>query len=227
MDVKNGKLERYQLVKINKMIGDVKFKNDNISCGLNAVNSNIYSVRRMSDYYYACDFVKDICKKNNYEFKDIEVVVGPIENLMGKGTNGGFMGERAFRDNKVKLPLKLDKDVSVNPPVIIINSITFPSYASQTEVLIHEYMHYLFEINCFNYENLYNKEKGKGNKYWFLYFTDPSERLAHIHQIRFELLTGKSYDEIIRNKVGGEINTSNYPIAIKFSELVMAAIKEL
>ena len=230
IDIKSGKADRDQLVKINDMIKEevgkvVKFTNDTSSLG--AIDTNVYTTRKISDYYYACDFIKKICKKGNYVFKDIDVVIGPIGNIMGQGTGGGFMGERAFRDGKVKLPLKLDKNTYVSPPVILINSVSYPSYADQTEILIHEYTHYLFEIHCFNYKNLYNKQKDKNYKYWFLYFSDPNERKAHINQIKFEFLIGKSYDEIIRNKVGGEINNYNYPIAVNFSKLVMEAKTEV
>ena len=50
---------------------------------------------------------------------------------------------------------------------------------------------------------------------------------AHKSEIKYELLLGKSVDEIVRNKVGGAITTENYPVALKFKELINEAIEEI
>jgi hypothetical protein len=131
----------------------------------------------------------------------------------------------------MKSPHEISKGVFITPPSILINSVTMPSYADQTETLIHEYRHYIYSLKNPNYEVSYIRSKNKSQeseyRYWNDYFSDLSEIVAHKDQIKFELQLGKSYDEIIRNKVGGMITEENYPIAIRFSELVQASLNEL
>ena len=72
------------------------------------------------------------------------------------------------------------------------------------------------------------KLKDKDNlKYWDLYLGDPDEYLAHKEEIKFEIRAGLSPDEIIRNKVGGAIRADNYPVALRFKEIVMDSLKEV
>ncbi len=205
----------------------LKFRNGAIANGLNAVDPNFFVIKKVSDYYYSSDIIKNLCQKYDMLFDDLKVVIGPIERILGKGVHGGFMSKKSFEKNKIKLPFKLTKDIFVTPPIILLDSFTYPSYADQAEILIHEYSHYIYEIKNPKYQNKYSKERDQGYKYWHLYFSDPSEKLAHRNQIKFEFMLGKSYDEIIRNKVGGEITTYNYPIALNFSELVKEAMVEL
>jgi len=205
----------------------LKFRNGAIANGLNAVDPNIFTIRKVSDYYYSFNIIRNLCKKHEMLFSDLKVVIGPIEQILGRGVHGGYMSKRSFETSKIKLPFKLTKGIFITPPVILLDSFTYPSYADQTEILIHEYCHFIYEFKNPQYKNAYCKERDHGYKYWHLYFSDPSEKLAHKNQIKFEFMLGKSYDEIIRNKVGGEITTYNYPIALNFSELVKEAMVEL
>jgi hypothetical protein len=196
----------------------------------------------MSEYYYAADYIKKMCKSRGLEFKDIDVVVGPIERVFGRGTQGGYMGEKEFKKSGLKIPHELENGLFVSPPVIAVNSVTMPSYAKQTSTLIHEYSHNLYNIINPDHEHLYNKDKNlKARdklKWWELYFDDADERLAHKEEIKLELSSGRSIDEIIRDKLGETLGTLgkaislenykiNYPIAIKFRELVEEAAEEL
>jgi hypothetical protein len=205
----------------------LKFRNGESASGHNAIDPNVFVIRKVSDYYYATDIIKNLCQKYEIPFNDLQVIIGPIERYLGSGVHGGFMSKRAFKESKFKAPIKLTKNIYLTPPVILLDSCTYPSYADQAEVLIHEYSHFVYESKNPRYQNEYNKEKGQGHKHWYLYFSDLSEKLAHKNQIKFEFMLGKSYDEIIRNKVGGEITTYNYPIALNFSELVKEAMIEL
>jgi hypothetical protein len=230
---------KIQLYKIQALVGhDIKSQGKEEKEGIEfrtgpeargewAVNPEIYNVRKISEYYYATDFIKKMCEKNNIPFQDFDVIIGPIEKKFGRGTQGGFMDKNMFIKSKMAIPYEIEKGIWVSPPVMFINSVTMPSYAEQTETLIHEYRHYLFGLQEPTYEPTYNKIKDKGNEFWYEYFTDPSERAAHKEEIMYELMLGKSYDEIIRNKVGGQVLVSNYPIARKFSELVQEAMDEI
>jgi hypothetical protein len=112
-----------------------------------------------------------------------------------------------------------------------------PSYAKQTETLIHEYSHNLYNIMNPSHEHLYNKKQNKklqdSNvvKYWELYLGDEDEKLAHKEEIKYQILSGLSVDEIIRDKIGGKIDSSsvktNYPIALIFKKIVEEAIAEM
>jgi len=211
----------------------VEFRTDNRARGVSMSNTEVCNLRRISDYYYACDRIKTICKKRGIPFVDLPVVVGPIERIMGQGTQGGFMSRQAFEKQKLKMPFEIEKGLFVNPPLIAINADSMPGYDEQTTTLIHEYCHNLFDITNPDYEHQYNKKENSSlkdknpNKWWDMYLSDLDERQAHKEQIKHELISGESPDEIIRDKVGGAITTSNYPIALKMKELVDEAMKEI
>jgi len=255
---KEYQIERNQLAKVSALTHydlkknspekdkeeakQIKFRDDNRSRGISLANPNICHIRKLSEYYYATDHIKKFCKKNGVEFKDVEVVIGPIERIFGRGVQGGFMGPKQWAQNKLKIPHELEKGLFVSPPLISINSVNMPSYAAQTTTLIHEYCHNLYSITNPSHEHLYNKDPGLRKrdelKWWELYFDDPDERRAHIEEIKHELIAGRSMDEIIRDKIGegrGQVGGAitldtykiNYPIALKFRELVMEAAKEL
>jgi len=233
------KQDKRQLSKIKSIVQsgletdkvkDLDYRTGPLAAGRSYEDPKIYNVRRVSDYLYAADFIKKMCKTHNVPFHDFDVVVGPIADVLGAGTMGGFMDEKSFDKSKIKPPFQLSKGVWISPPVMLINSVEIPSYAEQTETLIHEYRHYIYHIQYPDYEQKYGRpKKGKDTdyEYWWKYLTDPNELAAHKEEIKFELGLGKSYDEIIRNKVGGQITKQNYPIAIKFSELVQEVVKEL
>lgn len=211
------------------------FRTDEKARGVSLSDGETSHLRRISDYYYAYDFIQKMCKERGLKFIDVPVLIGPLDRIFGNGVQGGFMGKKQFIDGKIKIPHEIVKGIFVEPPIIAVNSTTMPSYAEQTETLIHEYSHNLFSITNPEHEHEYNKDpqlKDKDNaRYWDLYLSDPDERLAHKEEIKFELRSGKSVDEIIRNKVGGSVDidnhSRNYPIALKFRELVQEAVREL
>jgi hypothetical protein len=204
------------------------FRTGKLASGASAVDPNIYNVRKISDYLYASDFIKKMCKKYGVNFVDFEVVVGPIERAFGAGVQGGYMDKELFTKNKWPIPKELTDGVFISPPIIFVNSVTSPSYANQTDTLIHEYRHYIYGIQNPNYQITYKSPKNSEDyEAWYQYLQDRNEQAAHKDQIKFELGLGKSYDEIIRDKVGGKITTENYPVALKFAELVQDAVKEL
>jgi hypothetical protein len=168
-----------------------------------------------------------MCKDNGVPFVDFNVLVGPIESLFGVGVQGGFMDETLFKRNDIEIPCQITKDIRIYPPVIFVNAVQYSSYPEQTEVLIHEYRHFIYNIVNPNYKIGYSIPRGADYKAWSRYLADPNERAAHKSEIRFELQLGKSVDEIIRKKVGGVITSDNYPIALKFSELVDEVAEEL
>lgn len=231
--------DKVQLAKIKgivqsgiepEKIKDLDYRGGDLASGASSINPMIYNVRRVSDYLYASDYIKKMCQENNVPFKDFDVVIGPIERTFGAGIQGGFMDAGSFTKSKMKIPSEVVKGVWISPPVMLINSVTMNSYAEQTETLIHEYRHYIYGIQHPDYKMGYGRPKkkhGEDYEHWYNYFTDPNEREAHKNEIKFELGLGKSYDEIIRNKVGGMITVENYPIALKFQEMVQEAVKEL
>ena len=209
---------------------DLDFRSGQMASGENFVNPNIYTIRRVSDYLYAAEFIKDLCDKNGIKFKDFDVVCGPIERVFGRGVQGGFMDNKMFQLNKMKTPTEIEKGIWISPPVMLINSLTIPTAAEQTETLIHEYTHYIYSELHPDYKMQYDSKQRKGNndyEYWWNYFEDPNEKEAHINEIKLALGLGKSGDEILREKVGGAININNYPIAIKFKELYEEAVKQI
>jgi len=229
--------ERIQVAKIKgiigsgvdeKNVGSLDFRTGNIAMGRNYFDPNVYMQRKVSDYYYACDFIIKMCKEANLPFVDFDVVVGPIGNKFGEGVRGGFMDEKLFAQNKITIPFEIDKGVIISPPIILINSTIEPNYSNHSDTIVHEYQHYLYGLLNPNYKIDYQSNaKNKGYEYWHDYFNNPSEVAAHKNQIRFELSAGKSYDEIIRDKVSGTITLENYPIAMKFAEMVKEVVKEM
>lgn len=199
--------------------------------GLFSGNPEIFELRRVSDYFYAHDFIKKMCEEQNVPFDDFNIVIGPIEQLMGRGSQGGFIDKHLWDKNGMPLPMEISKGLYISPPIIFINSITTPSYADQTDTLIHEYRHYVyskqFPYRVPKYKDLGKAVGDEALRQWYFYFTDPDEREAHIQEIKYQILLGKSVDEIIRDKVGGAITTDNYPIALKFRELVNEATSQI
>lgn len=212
-------------------VDKIEFRSDEKSSGISLSNSKIFNVRKISDYYYACDFIKDMCRFHGLEFKDITVLLGPIEQLMGRGTRGGFIDKELWKKNGFTIPYEIVKGIFVKPPLIAVDTNSMPSYSRQSDTLIHEFSHYLYNIANPLYKSKYNedpklRQKDK-NQYFYLYFTDMNERQAHKYQIKFLLLSGMSIDEIIRDKVGGIIDMSNYGVAMKYKELVDEVVIKL
>ena len=211
----------------------IEYRTDERARGVSMSNNQICNLRNISDYYYACDHIKEVCKKRNVPFMDLPVVVGPLERIFGAGTSGGFMDKESFVKSKLKMPFEIEKGLFVSPPLIAIDAGTMPGYDEQTSTLIHEYCHNIFSITNPEWKHVYNSPEGERKKksdpdwWWYTYLTDPDERQAHSEQIKHELRAGLSPDEIIRDKVGGEITTKNYPIALKFKELVDECIEAL
>ena len=228
--------------KIEKMIREdikadkeLEFRADKRSRSVSLSSNELCHIRSINDYYYAKDHILDMCKKRGMEFDDIQVVVGPIERIFGRGIQGGFMDKKSFEKSKLKIPFQIEKGLYVNPPIMAVNSESMPSYAAQTETLIHEYSHKLFSISDPEHEHLYNKDpKLKDRdprKYWDLYLGDEDEKIAHQEEIRFELKSGKSVDEIVRDKVGGAITKDSYRrtyiTALKYKEMVDEVAEEM
>lgn len=227
--------------KIKKLIErdsgklNLKFRSDKRSKAESLSSNEMCHLRKISEYYYATDYIKAMCESRGQDFEDIDVLIGPIERIFGRGVQGGFMGEKEFEKSKLKTPYQIEKGLYVSPPIIAVNSDSMTSYASQTETLIHEYSHKLFSKTNPEHEHLYNKDprlKDKNSqKYWELYLSDEDEELAHKEEIRFELESGKSVDEIVRDKVGGAITKNNvqrtYMIALRFKEIVDDVVKEI
>jgi len=232
------KLEKRQLAKIKALVGrevpEEKQKTLDYRVGPEArgewaTDPNVYNVRKISDYLYATDYIKEMCDNLNIDFEDLDVIIGPIERIFGAGTQGGFINAEQFKKNKLDIPYKLQEGLYITPPCIVMNSVSQPSYAAQTETLVHEYRHHIYGQQNPNYEKGYgdmsNKKGDEYTKEWDRYLSDPNEREAHLIEIKFALALGKSADEIIRDKVG-PITMDNYPRAIKFEDLVRQAIEE-
>lgn len=183
--------------------------------------------KMISDYYYVSDFCKQICATVGIPFRDIQVVVGPVENVLGAGKMGGFMSKYSFLEQNIPMPCKLAEGLEVMPPVIMVDNQRHPSVADQAATLVHEYRHYI-NSQMIKFKKEYGEMSGSGDiAGWVQYLSDPDERLTHKDEIKFNLVMGLSADEIIRDKVGGQLTTENYPIALKFRQLVEEAIKEL
>jgi len=234
------KVEKRQLAKIKALVGrevpeewkdGLEYREGAEARGQWATDPNIFNVRKVSEYLYATDYIKEMCEQLGEPFVDFDVIIGPIERFMGRGSQGGFIDEAGFKKSKMEIPHKLMEGLYMTPPCILINSVSIPSYADQTETLIHEYRHYIYGKQNPNYEKGYgdmsSKEGDAHLQEWDKYLSDPNERAAHITEIKYALALGKSVDEIIRDKVGGRITMENYPIAIKFEDLVRQAAEEM
>ena len=132
----------------------------------------------------------------------------------------------SFLKGNLSSPHKITEDLIVSPPVIFIDYVSAPSYAKQTETLVHEYRHYIYETQNPFYENRYAKIDKKSVEYWKVYLSDLNEKEAHKVGIQYNLMAGMSVDEIIRDKVGGEVTEQNYQTALIFEKLVREGVKE-
>lgn len=216
---------------VGKYFEEYDFICNEMSRSNSSCNSIFFTVRNLKSYPYVHEFLKKSCKSQGFPFVDIPILVGPIERIFGLGTQGGFISEKQFIDSKTDLPLKINDDISIMPPFIAINSITKPDYSAHNSTLIHEYQHFIFSKFNPGYEHQYNKPENESlkekdpDKYWDLYLNDPDEKQAHSHQVIYEIGMGKSVDEIIRDKVGGEINLKNYKTALLFKRIINEALQ--
>lgn len=184
--------------------------------------------KKISEFPYVYDRLVNLCNGLNINFIDINVITGPIQKIMGQGTSGGFISKKSCleADPPTKLPIKFAEGLEVMPPVILISTEAHPKLAEQTSTLIHEYRHFINSMYE-NFKKTYGDMKDAKLKDWVTYLSDPDEKLAHKDQIKYNLLMGMTADEIIRDKVGGEITLDNYGIARKMSRLVEEAENEL
>ena len=239
IDVKIGHkdfVDERQLKKIRGVIGEklsgdrkaeLDFSGTLRAQGAWATSPAVFNIRKISDYGYATEFIKEMCEDNKVDFKDFKVVSGAIECLFGRGVQGGFMNEASFREGKLPIPFHLVDDIYIEPPVIFLNTLENSSYPEQTEVLIHEYRHYIYGIMNPTYNIGYTMPQGYDKDGWSKYLSDPNEKEAHRAEIRFGLKLGRCFDEIIRSKVGGMVTRDNYLIAVKFSELVNEVMNDI
>jgi len=208
-----------------------QFRSDHNSRSIRIGDGDSFHLRDLKDYYDACELLEPLAKEREVSFENLNVVVGPVEMLFGQGIKGGFMSAESFKKSEIEAPYEIAKGIFVNPPLIAIDTVDMPSPAEQASTLVHEYAHNLFSITNPEHENQYNKDpKLKDtdrDKYWYLYLTDKDERQAHSEQIKFELKSGISIDEMIRDKVGGQVTPENYNIAILFKDIIDSVIEEL
>mgnify|MGYP003640551258 CR=1 FL=1 len=214
----------------------LEFRTDERARGISLSNTQTSHLRKLSDYHFACDYIKKMCEKRNMPFIDVDVLIGPLERIFGAGTLGGFMGKKQFDLSNLKYPYEIEKGIFVSPPFISVDSVSMTGYPAQTRTLIHEYSHNLYSITNPDHEHEYNKDPSLKDRdylaYWESYLSDPDERLAHAEEIRHEIEeSGLSIDEIIRNKSGGAITNDNadtgYPISLKFKQLVEEVVQQM
>ena len=209
----------------------IPFRSDNNSVSVKTGDGNSFHLRSIMDYHDACEQLEPLAHQRGIDFDNFNVVVGPIERLFGQGVKGGFMDEDCFLKSEMGVPYELAKGIFVSPPLIAIDTLEMPSPAEQASTLVHEYAHNIYSITNPDHESEYNKDpKLKDtdpDKYWYLYLTDKDERQAHGEQIKFELRSGVSIDEMIRNKVGGQVTKDTYSIAILFKDLIDDVIEEM
>jgi len=218
--------------KINDLKNEkVKFRSDENSRSIKIGDGNSFHIRGINDYHDACVQLEKLADKRGVSFDELNIVVGPIERLFGEGVRGGFMDASSFEKSKLEAPYEIAKGIFVSPPIITIDSVDMPSHAEQASTLVHEYSHNLYSITNPEYEHQYNKDpKLKDtdkDKYWNLYMTDADERQAHSEQVKFELKSGVSVDEMIRNKVGGQVTADTYNIAILFKDIIDETVVEM
>ena len=231
VDIKNnGALSKKQAFKIIEFITNdegldspIEFSYSDYSRGAWYVNPNVFNMRKISDYFNACSYIKKMSDRYSVSFNDLDVIVGPIESVMGEGSQGGFVSK--VDGGK----LQLDENICIIPPCILINSVTMPSYSEQAETLVHEYRHYIYGLQNPFYEKTYGDMHDKsGDMFlieWDKYMGDENEKEAHKEEILYGLFIGKSIDEMIRDKVGGKITVENYIIALRYKDLVEDVIK--
>ena len=123
-------LNKYQIGKLfpDKKDTPVEYRDDSRAQSVSQSSTEQLHLRKISEYFYACDRIKKICKERNIPFFDLDVVVGPIERLFGRGTQGGFMSKQNWLKSKMKIPYELETGLFVSPPMILINAATMPGY---------------------------------------------------------------------------------------------------
>lgn len=221
-----------EIAKVREIINEkILFRSDENSRSIKIGDGVSFHLRSIYDYHDARSQLERLAHNKGVEFEELNIVIGPVERLFGQGVKGGFMDEDCFKKSKMETPYEIAKGIFVSPPLIAIDSVDMPSPAEQASTLVHEYAHNLFSITNENYEHKYNKDpKLKDtdkDRYWNLYLTDTDERQAHSEQVKFELKSGISVDEMIRDKVGGQVTSDNYNIAILFKDIIDSVIENM
>lgn len=204
-----------------------------------ATTAEIYfEKKRISDFYQAADFIKDICyqldtPERPVPFQDINVYVGPWRRASREGgLAGGYVSEARLREHNIPIPFEIMKGLMLYPPAIIVDTDLYPSVADRAHVLVHEYRHHINQMIGIPSPK-YEIPKGEGElssediQKWLIYLNSPDERLAHITQIKYFIGMGLSKEQIMRSFLPDGITYNNMPIARKYDEYINTAQKEL
>ena len=162
-------------------------------------NAKQFHRRRISDYPQTADLLKRACAKFNAPFQDLEVLIGPWQDMMGMA--GGYIDKGRVLKMGGKIPWEAVPGLPIYPPAIMVDIDTSPTAADQANVLIHEYWHYVYYQILHLPDKLYTPPDGSGSeedqRRWFEYLTTPTERISHIQQMKYMLSLGMTKNEVV------------------------------
>jgi hypothetical protein len=122
-----AKVRYFNEAEVDKIGEKIAFRSDINSRSIKIGDGNSYHLRGIADYYEASEQLRRIARERGVDFEDLNVVVGPIEQLFGRGTRGGFMDADAFEKSEMEVPYELTKGIFVEPPLIAVDSVEMPS----------------------------------------------------------------------------------------------------
>lgn len=190
----------------------------------------LFERKRISDYPQIADRLKELCdllrrQGHSIRFDDIEVIVGPLTAIR-RGMAGGYLSVQSAKAQGLEPPVEIMQGLKVNPPFILLDSLTQPSVGDRHNALIHEYQHHINDkLNIPSPR--YNMEE-QSIENMLIYLKSPDEIQAHIHQSMYLLEMGMTKDQIIKRFLSNQnISTELMPVARRYAFFVDQAEKQL
>jgi hypothetical protein len=183
-----------------------------------------FFIRKISDYPIVLKNIQEMCKRYDFNFVDLDVVVGPLSSLFGAGVGGGYLRETGNQN----FSNFLSYGIHIKPPLIFISTEIYPNFSDHTAVLIHEYKHFMYERMEEDDGTPYNIDDAQKDRDNFVYdyYGSKDEKEAHTEQYRYYLMMGYSPEEILREKVR-DINLQNYYESSKVLDIIKEVQQEL
>lgn len=186
--------------------------------------------KRISTYPQAKSVIEDMCSKYKVEFDDIEVVVGPWQEV-GYPFDAAYFDKERIIDSGMKIPVEPIPGLKIYPPFILLDIVKCPSPSDQTGNIIHEYQHYLnMKLGLVDKKVGYNMRDVQKSTRRFVkeYLFNKDEELAHIAQAKYFLSRGMSPEEIINLFMPQGIGSvDEIVMSARYHQLILKAIEQL
>jgi len=204
----------------------LEISKDNQTLNLDIISNNtksLFSRRKIEDFHLAANEIKQMCRNSGIQFANLDVTVGPFSSVI-QGLKGGFYDEERAKKMGVKIPWEFLPGFIIPSNSIMVDTESHKSIADMSDVLIHEYQHYINKL--LKVESPVYRLDASNIEAMSEYLDSPDEQGSHIQQAVHLLSSGMSRDQIIYRFLGHQYPTSHtLPLAKKYNKFIDEAQK--